>query len=138
METNLTIIAKVVASKFKASSMTKRDIVLKTELSANTVTNALNGKNTTINTLFRIIDALGMSLEDVVLEAKVMGLKFPKPSAKVQSVDIKKVTDLINKGETTLQIASRLGIDEDDLIEMMKDTVSTSKVKEEVEIIEVS
>ena len=138
METNLTIIAKVVASKFKTSSMTKRDLVLKTELSANTVTNALNGKNTTINTLFRIIDALGMSLEDVVMEAKVMGLKFPKPSTKVQSVDIKKVNELLSKGETTLQVASKLGIDEDDLIEMMKDTTSPTKVKQDVEIIEVS
>lgn len=80
MDNNISIIAKVIAAKYKSTKMSKRDIALKTNLSLNTVNNALQGKNLTLNTVFKIMDVFGMSLEDVIVEGKAMGHTWPKPS----------------------------------------------------------
>ena len=131
METNLSIIAKVIAAKYKTSNISKRDISLKTGLSQNTIRNALRGNNLTLNTVFKIMEVFGMNLEDVVNEGKAMGFTFPKvTNAVVPTVNSTKIAELLAKGETTLQIASKLGMTESDLLNVIGTKPST--VKQEV------
>lgn len=127
METNLSIIAKVIAAKYQTTNLSKRDISLKTGLSQNTIGNALRGKNLTLNTIFSIMEVFGMNLEDVVNEAKRMGLKFPSPTAAaVPSVNMTKVNELLTKGESITQIASKLGVTEGDLINLIASPNTTA------------
>jgi transcriptional regulator with XRE-family HTH domain len=131
METNLSIIAKVIAAKYKTSNISKRDISLKTGLSQNTIGNALRGKNLTLNTVFKIMEVFGMNLEDVVNEGKAMGFTFPKvTNAVVPTVNSTKIAELLAKEETTLQITSKLGMTESDLLNVIGTKPST--VKQEV------
>lgn len=109
MDSNITIISKVIAAKYSNSSFSKKDISLKTGLSRNTVNNALAGKNLTVNTLFKIMECLNMNLEDVVSEAKKMNLSFPKTSSTSQLND-EQVKKLLNEGNTISAIAKKLGV----------------------------
>lgn len=138
METNLSIIAKVIANKYRTTNLSKRDISLKTGLSQNTIGNALGGKNLTLNTIFSIMEVFGMNLEDIVNEAKAMGLQFPKPTAKaVPSVNLIKVQDLLDKGESLVQIASKLGVTEADLTTLLNKPTSAPITPQKQEVIEV-
>jgi transcriptional regulator with XRE-family HTH domain len=109
MDSNVTIISKVISNKYDSSKLSKREIALKTGLSRNTVNNALTGKNLTVNTLFKIMECLDMNLEDVVNEAKKMNLSFPKTSNKSQ-LNSDQVKKLLDGGNTIAQIAAKLGV----------------------------
>lgn len=140
MKTNIEIISKVISKKYQGSNLSKHDIALKTGLSQNTINNAIHGKNLTLNTMDKILEVFGMSIEDLVNEAKGMGHPFQRPQSKitVPTVDIKAVKTRMANGETTLQIASKLGVTEGDLTTLLQDDLNKASAVKKVNIVEVN
>ncbi len=138
MDSNVTIISKVIAAKYTSSTLSKRDIALKTGLSRNTVNNALVGKNLTVNTLFKIMECLNMNLEDVVSEAKKMNISFPKTNNTSQ-LNNEQVKSMLDKGQSIAEIAKKLGVSESDVEENLRNQIKVPVKKTNLtEVIEVS
>lgn len=138
MDSNITIISKVIAAKNKSSNLSKRDIALKTGLSRNTVNNALTGKNLTVNTLFKIMECLGMNLEDVVNEAKTMNLSFPKTSNIGSGLNNDQVKKLLNDGNSIAQIAKKLSVTESEVEANLQSQMKVPANPKKTEVYEVA
>jgi len=114
------IVSKVIHAKYKSSQLTKKDIAEKTNLALNTINNAITGKNMTLNSMLLIMDALGMNMKDLVDEAEKLGLKFPKPGAKPVGVNVPEVKKLLDQGQSTMQVAAKIGVEEKELKEIVQ------------------
>lgn len=137
MESQVVILNKVLQHIYNNSKVSKRDISLKTGLSLNTINNALNGKNLTLNTMFKIMECFEMNLEDVVEKAKTLGYKFPKGNAPASAIDLKTVQDMMAKNNTLAQIAKSLNVTENDIASMLQKDMDAKRKKNSAEIIEV-
>lgn len=115
MEETIEIISKVIVARYKSTNITKKELKEKTGLALNTINNALMGKNLTLSSLLRLADALGLNLRQIVEEADKMKLSFPKAGSTPMSVKTEKAHDLLTSGQSTMQIAARMGIPEEDL-----------------------
>jgi hypothetical protein len=122
MQQTIDVISKVIHAKYKSSQLTKKDIANKTGLALNTINNAITGKNMTLSSMLQIMDVLGMNLKDLIMEAEKMGLTFPKPCTQSKHVNVDEVTKATAEGQSTMQVAARMGIEEDQL----KDIVSAA------------
>lgn len=132
MDSNILIMTKVISNAYESSKMSKREIAQKTGLSLNTVTNTLSGKNSTTNTLFKMMDCLGLTLEDIVTKAKALGLSFQKPKPVKGKLNNEVVKKLLDGGKTIPEIAKMMGCEEADVKENLQQQMSlpsTSEVK---------
>jgi hypothetical protein len=130
MNSNISIITQVIGAKFKASPLSKKDITIATGLSLNTINNALQGKNMTVSTMFSIMECLGMNLEDLVTEAKSMGLNFPKIVPK--TIDDTAIEKLVKEGKSTTEIGTKLNIPEGEVIASVKKSVASTAKPESI------
>ena len=134
MDYNIVIISKVIYSRYKQGKFSKRDLANKTGLSLNTINNTLNGKNSTVNTLFKLMECLGMNLEDIVNEAKAQGLSFPRPgnssnSSLNTSTDNNK-TKTMADGTAMSDIAKKLGTTESEIEANLNSQIKGSPKKD--------
>lgn len=144
MDSNVLVISKVIYNKYEETKISKRDLALKTGLSLNTVNNALSGKNLTVNTLFKIMECLGLNLEDVVNEAKKMNLSFPKISTTSDKLNSDQVKKLIDSGKSISQVAKQLGVTESDVEQVIQKSLvttvantSTTSATKKIEAVEI-
>jgi len=147
MESNLSIFCKVIHSKYKQSKLSKRDIATKTGLSLNTINNSLSGKNSTMNTMFSLMECLGMNLEDVVAEAKKMNLSFPKSTAantntsttasSANVINDDQVKTMLDSGLNISEVAKKLGVAETEIVQNLQAQMKVPS-KKEVKVFQVS
>ncbi len=133
MDSNIVIISKVIYSRYKQGKFSKRDLANKTGLSLNTVNNTLNGKNSTVNTLFKLMECLGMNLEDVVNEAKAQGLSFPQPGSSSNSslnTSTNNKAKNIADGTSMSDIAKKLGTTESEIEANLNSQIKGSPKKD--------
>jgi len=116
MDETIEIISKVIVARWRSTNITKKELKEKTGLALNTINNALSGKNLTLSSLLRLADALGLNLKQIVEEAEKMKLVFPKAGSSPMSVKTEKINDLVTSGLSTMQIAARMGVPEEDLV----------------------
>jgi len=135
MQATIDIIGQVLYAKYKSSQLSKRELADRTGLALNTVTNAVSGKNLTLISMLKIMDALGINLSDLVSEAEKMGLQFPKPGEAPPTINTDKVKEMIDEGQSTLQVASRLGMKTEELEEVIEATKVTQGPQEVFEVV---
>jgi transcriptional regulator with XRE-family HTH domain len=136
MESQVVIINKVLQNTYKTNKVSKRDIAMKTGLSLNTINNALNGKNLTLNTVFKIMECFDMNLEDIVAEAKKLGYTFPKGQVSTP-IDINTVQALLGKNNSLSQIAKSLNVTENEVATVLQKDMEQKRQKNSAEIVEV-
>jgi transcriptional regulator with XRE-family HTH domain len=137
MNSNIAIISKVIYSKYKQGKLSKRDLANQTGLSLNTINNTLNGKNSTVSTLFKLMDCLEMNLEDVVTEAKKQGFIFPKAGKSSVSSTSAKSTTSVDDGTSVTEIANKLGTTEAEMKANL-DSQTKSSSKKDIKVFQVA